>query len=79
MDQPGHTDATDEEPSYDDTDMTNEEFEQRIANAIPASLPAVVVAAPSPNAGSITTTLTPIMVTTPVVHVVAASPVSLPA
>lgn len=79
MNQPGHTDATGEEPDYDDTDMTNEEFEQRIARAIPAGFPGVVVAASSPNSGSTTTTLAPVMVTTPVVHLVAAPPVATPA
>ena len=73
MNQPGDTDARYEEPDYDDTDMTNEEFEDRIASAIPASFPGVVVALPSPNGGSTTTTLAPIMVTAPVVHVVAPS------
>lgn len=76
MDQP---DATENEPGYDDTDMTNEEFEQRIASSIPAGLPAVAFTASSPNSGSTTTTLAPVMIATPVVHVVAAAPVSSPA
>lgn len=57
------------DPGYDDTEMSNEEFETRIGSAIPAGdFADAVFVAPSKNRTSTTSSLVSVHISVPLAH-----------